>query len=343
MELRHLRYFIAVAEEKHVTRAAERLGMQQPPLSQQIRALERELDVQLFRRKPRGVELTDAGSALLADARAVLSQIDHAFATTKRTARGEQGQIAVGFTSSAPFHPFVPRIIRVVQGNFPARVAYFGGKRDNGPHRLSAQGADRRRVHPHGDFQPGGACRQFVAARGDGPRPATRSCPRPSCRPEQGSTLESPGGRNFHRLPASQRSRALRCDLVGLQRSWVQPARRAGSTPDRVNPEPGCRRPRSFPRPGIAATHAVGWRRVSPLGRRRTAAGSAISCDATWRDVGGGPELFGTGQAARTQRLGSADVMSAHGTLFRRANRAERCRLSGADRPTYAQCEFFAF
>jgi DNA-binding transcriptional LysR family regulator len=119
MELRHLRYFIAVAEEKHVTRAAERLGMQQPPLSQQIRALERELDVQLFRRKPRGVELTDAGSALLADARAILSHIDHAFATTKRTARGEQGQISVGFTSSAPFHPFVPRIIRTYRDSFP--------------------------------------------------------------------------------------------------------------------------------------------------------------------------------------------------------------------------------
>jgi DNA-binding transcriptional LysR family regulator len=119
MELRHLRYFIAVAEERHVTRAAERLGMQQPPLSQQIRALERELDVQLFRRKPRGVELTDAGSALLADARAILSHVDHAFATTKRTARGEQGRIAVGFTSSAPFHPFVPRIIRRYREAFP--------------------------------------------------------------------------------------------------------------------------------------------------------------------------------------------------------------------------------
>src|SRR5580693_1721076 len=119
MELRHLRYFIAVAEEGHITRAAERLGMQQPPLSQQIRALERELDVQLLRRKPRGVELTEAGRALLADARAILAHIDHAFATTKRTARGEQGRIAVGFTSSAPFHPFVPRVIRAYREATP--------------------------------------------------------------------------------------------------------------------------------------------------------------------------------------------------------------------------------
>ena len=87
MDLRHLRYFIAVAEEGHVTRAAERLGMQQPPLSQVIKALERELDVQLFCRKPRGVELTDAGRALLDDTRAVLAHLDHAFETARRTAR----------------------------------------------------------------------------------------------------------------------------------------------------------------------------------------------------------------------------------------------------------------
>src|SRR3954468_14170441 len=112
MELRHLRYFIAVAEEGHVTRAAERLGIQQPPLSQQIHALERELDVQLFRRKPRGVELTQAGATLLAEARAILERVEHAAAAARRTARGEAGRIGIGFTSSASFHPFVPRAIR---------------------------------------------------------------------------------------------------------------------------------------------------------------------------------------------------------------------------------------
>ena len=93
MELWHLKYFIAVAEEKHITRAAERLGMQQPPLSQRIKAIERELEVQLFHRRARGVELTDAGRAFLNNARAVLAQLDHTFETTRRTARGEEGRI----------------------------------------------------------------------------------------------------------------------------------------------------------------------------------------------------------------------------------------------------------
>lgn len=119
MELRHLRYFVAVAEEGHVTRAAERLGLQQPPLSQQIKALETELDAQLFLRKPRGVELTQAGQALLIEARAILARVEHAAAATRRAARGEQGRIAVGFTSSVPFHPFMPRVIRGFRENAP--------------------------------------------------------------------------------------------------------------------------------------------------------------------------------------------------------------------------------
>jgi DNA-binding transcriptional LysR family regulator len=119
MELRHLRYFVAVAEEGHVTRAAERLGIQQPPLSQQIHALERELDVQLFRRKPRGVELTPAGRALFDEARAILTRADEAVAATKRAAQGEAGRIGIGFTSSASFHPFVPRVIRAFREAHP--------------------------------------------------------------------------------------------------------------------------------------------------------------------------------------------------------------------------------
>src|SRR6476619_6458097 len=119
VELWHLRYFIAVAEEGHITRAAERLGMQQPPLSQRIKAIERELDVQLFRRKARGVELTAAGHAFLENARAVLAQLDRAFETTWRTARGEQGRISIGVVPTGAFHPFVPRVIRAFREAYP--------------------------------------------------------------------------------------------------------------------------------------------------------------------------------------------------------------------------------
>src|SRR5579863_5296347 len=99
MELRHLRYFVAVAEEGHVTRAAERLGIQQPPLSQQIQALERELDTQLFHRKPRGVELTPAGRAFFDEAKAILARVGDAVTAAQRAARGEVGRIGLGFTS----------------------------------------------------------------------------------------------------------------------------------------------------------------------------------------------------------------------------------------------------
>jgi DNA-binding transcriptional LysR family regulator len=119
MELRHLRYFVAVAEEGHVTRAAERLGIQQPPLSQQIQALERELDTKLFQRLPRGVELTAAGRAFLDEARAILQRTQQAIAAARRVGRGEAGRIGLGFTSSASFQPFVPRAIRTFRDTYP--------------------------------------------------------------------------------------------------------------------------------------------------------------------------------------------------------------------------------
>ncbi|WP_299713470.1 LysR family transcriptional regulator [Tardiphaga sp.] len=117
--LRHLRYFIAVAEEGHVTRAALRLGIQQPPLSQQIRAMEAEIGVALLNRLPRGVELTEAGRVFLAEARLVITQVEHAVEAARRTARGEQGRLAVGFTSSAAFHPLIPAVVRAFRQASP--------------------------------------------------------------------------------------------------------------------------------------------------------------------------------------------------------------------------------
>ena len=120
MELRHLRYFVAVAREGHVTRAAERLGLQQPPLSQQIKALEEELGVRLFHRRPRGVALTDVGVAFFDDAARILRDVDRAVARAQRTARGEEGRVAVGITTSAPFHNLVQRALRCFRDEWPA-------------------------------------------------------------------------------------------------------------------------------------------------------------------------------------------------------------------------------
>ncbi|WP_349256220.1 LysR family transcriptional regulator [Banduia mediterranea] len=119
MELRHLRYFVAVADECHFTRAAERLGIGQPPLSQQIQALEREVGTKLFKRLPRGVALTDAGQSLLDDARTILADVARAGDHARRAARGELGRVRIGMINSAPFHPFVPRVIREFGQRYP--------------------------------------------------------------------------------------------------------------------------------------------------------------------------------------------------------------------------------
>ncbi|MBO0739214.1 MAG: LysR family transcriptional regulator [Alphaproteobacteria bacterium] len=119
MELRHLRYFVAVAEELHFRRAAERLGIAQPALSQQIQQLENEIEVLLFHRLTRGVELTDAGKALLDDARAILARIEQAKAKAQQVARGDQGMIRIGFTGAASFNPLVPAIIQDYRTRFP--------------------------------------------------------------------------------------------------------------------------------------------------------------------------------------------------------------------------------
>ena len=119
MELRHLRYFVAIADAGHVTRAAAALGIGQPPLSQQIQALERELGLALFERLPRGVRLTEAGRAFAEDARRILREVEQAGERARRVARGEVGRIRVGMINSAPFHPLIPRLIREFRRRYP--------------------------------------------------------------------------------------------------------------------------------------------------------------------------------------------------------------------------------
>jgi DNA-binding transcriptional LysR family regulator len=119
MELRHLRYFLAVAEELNFRKAAERVGIAQPPLSSQIQDLEKELGVQLFRRISRGVELTEAGVAFLAEVPAVFERVEHAIKMAKRGGRGEIGQFRVGFTGSTVFNGIVPRSIREFRRAYP--------------------------------------------------------------------------------------------------------------------------------------------------------------------------------------------------------------------------------
>jgi DNA-binding transcriptional LysR family regulator len=112
MELRHLRYFVAVAEEEHYGRAAERLRVAQPGLSRQIQDLEGEIGFKLFDRLPRGVKINAAGKLFLDDARRILQPVNDAAARAGRVARGQSGTLRVGFTENAPWHGVVPDSFR---------------------------------------------------------------------------------------------------------------------------------------------------------------------------------------------------------------------------------------
>ena len=120
MELRHLRYFLAVAEHRSFTRAAGALGIQQPPLSQQVRDLERELGYVLFRRLPRGVELTEGGAVFRDEASDILAAVSRGVARGAQAAQGTAGRLTLGFTSSAVTHRLAPELIRRYREAHPA-------------------------------------------------------------------------------------------------------------------------------------------------------------------------------------------------------------------------------
>ena len=112
MELRHLRYFVAVGEEQHYGRAARRLRVAQPALSRQIQDVEEELGFKLFERLPRGVKLSAAGKLFLDDARRILQDVNEAAARAARVALGRSGTLRVGFTESASWQGVVPESFR---------------------------------------------------------------------------------------------------------------------------------------------------------------------------------------------------------------------------------------
>lgn len=119
MEIRLLKYFVAVAEELHFSRAAVRLHIAQPPLSQQIRKLEEELGVQLLSRSKRRVELTEPGRVFLASARSILAQTESAIAEVRRASRGEVGRLPVALVGSATYEDAIPEILRVFRERYP--------------------------------------------------------------------------------------------------------------------------------------------------------------------------------------------------------------------------------
>lgn len=119
MELRHIRYFLAVADEGNFTRAAAKLGIGQPPLSIQIRDLEAEVGTQLFHRLSHGAELTEAGQAFRDAVHTMPAQAHNAIRAAQRASRGETGRLRLGFTGTAALSPIVSAIIRAFHRSYP--------------------------------------------------------------------------------------------------------------------------------------------------------------------------------------------------------------------------------
>jgi DNA-binding transcriptional LysR family regulator len=246
MEFRHLRYVIAVAEEGHITRAAERLGIQQPPLSRLIKAVEQEIKVQLFRRVPRGVELTDAGRAFLDGARATFANLDRTLESARRTARGEEGRISVGFTTSAAFHPLVPGIIREFRRSFPLVSVTLAEDSPGGLiERMGSDQLDAAFIRtPIADLQ-GLVIHPLLEEPMVVALPDKHALARGKAR----AVLPVKGAfrRNIRRLPATWRTgMAARCSLRGVPRGRLQSPHRPGSASCDVNASTGRRRDRHF-------------------------------------------------------------------------------------------------
>lgn len=120
IDIHRLNAFVAVVEESSISKAAVRLHIQQPPLTRLIKSLERELDIELFKRLPRGVEVTEAGKVLYEEAVTILAHASSIAQRVHNIAQGKEGQINIGFTHSIGLHPFLPTLLRHFREKFPA-------------------------------------------------------------------------------------------------------------------------------------------------------------------------------------------------------------------------------
>jgi len=119
IDIRRLRYFLVVADEKHFTRAADRIGIRQPPLSMQIRQLEETVGARLFTRHAKGVELTAAGRVFQDTALDIVGRFEDAVTQVRRHAAGQTGRLRLGFAGATYFHPAIPLIIRAYRSAYP--------------------------------------------------------------------------------------------------------------------------------------------------------------------------------------------------------------------------------
>jgi DNA-binding transcriptional LysR family regulator len=276
IELRHLHAFVLVAEEGHVTRAAERLGMRQPPLTRLLQGLEARLGCRLLHRLPRGVVPTEAGLALLDEARAVLARATVVEEAVRRAARGEAGRLAIGFTSSAALHPFVSTAIRRFREASPmVRVEL-----DEAGTAELVEGVQLCRLDAAFVRSPVGAVaglrvepvldEPMLAALPEGHRLAADDGPPPAARGVRG------GG--FRALLPAVRARSLRLHPGGLPRGRVLAERRAGGPSLACDAEPGRGRPWRFRGARLNAQAGRGGGRVSGAGGRPRASCPNPAC-----------------------------------------------------------------
>ena len=155
MEYRHLRFFLAVSEELHFTRAAARLGVAQPHLSHEIRGLEQELGVELFARTRRRVQLTPAGETFRQHAQSILVATGEAFRAAQRSARGETGRLVIGFVSAAAYG-ILPLALRRFRAELPdVELVLFEGNSDAGLQAARTGSLDVCLLHPPRGVPPG--------------------------------------------------------------------------------------------------------------------------------------------------------------------------------------------